>query len=423
MTADPKPPISPVVRWLAVSLVVFTVILLTLGGLTTSRRAGMDDPAWPTEPWYLIVNGSKIDLESRTGFLLEHTHRFAGWIVGGLAASLAFASWLSGPNKKSRIPAVAAVFLLLGAYGWFHGQMMAADKLRQATGSFSWPWPSISATLGLTGVTLALAVWQLRKPDPAKWIRFTATLVLLGVMAQGLLGGLRVFLNSQIGLKDTIGVEFSQLHGLFAQMVFCGIVLLPVLAAPRRREKELPDADRKKLKWQSVALVLAVFVQLIWAVGVRHAPNSLTQRLHLLTAFLVAGLIVWLAVRVLTSPGARKPLGAAAIHLLVLLSLQLMLGVEAWMGKFAATGPEATIPPMDRAITTSAVLIRTAHQLIGATLLASAVAIAFRVLRPVLSPSPLEGEGLGVRGSLASPSPSPLTPLPQGRGELSASSQ
>lgn len=385
MTADLKPPISPVVRWLAVTLVVFTIVLLALGGLTTSRRAGMDDPAWPTEPWYLIVNGSKIDLESRTGFLLEHTHRFAGWIVGGLAAGLAFAAWLSGPNKKSRLPVVIALFLLLAAYGWFHGQMMAADKMRQVTGAFTWPWMSISATLGLTAVTLALAVWQLRQPDRAKWVRLTATLVLLGVMAQGLLGGLRVFLNSQIGLKDTIGVEFSQLHGLFAQIVFCGIVLLPVLAASRRREKELAETERKKLKWLSVSLVLAVFVQLIWAVGVRHAPNSLTQRLHLLTAFLVAGLAVWLAVRILISPGARKSLGFAAIHLLILLGVQLMLGVEAWMGKFAATGPEATIPPMDRAITTSAVLIRTAHQLVGVSLLASSVAIAFRVLRPAVA--------------------------------------
>jgi hypothetical protein len=35
----------------------------------------------------------------------------------------------------------------------------------------------------------------------------------------------------------------------------------------------------------------------------------------------------------------------------------------------------------------------------------------------LLSPSPLEGEGLGVRGTLPPDSPSPLTPLPQGRGE------
>lgn len=389
MTADTPAPISPVVRWLAVALVLFTVVLLALGGLTTSRRAGMDDPAWPTEPWYLIVNGNKIDLETRTGFLLEHTHRFAGWIVGGLAAGLAFVAWLSGPQKKSRIAAVVAIFLLLGVYGWFHGQMMTADKQRQATGEFNWPWASILATAGLTGVTLALAGWQLFRRDPAKWVRFIATLVLLGVMAQGLLGGLRVFLNSQIGVKDTIGVEFSQLHGIFAQVVFAGMVLLPILAGPRRAVKELAEPERKKLTWLCVALGVAVFVQLVWAVWVRHAPTTLAQRLHILTAFVVAGLIVALAVRVAMLPGARKPLNFAVWHLVAMLGVQLLLGVEAWMLKFAAAGPEATVPPMDRAVTTGSVLIRTGHQLIGAALLASAVVVAFRVLRrPAISGEP-----------------------------------
>jgi heme A synthase len=226
-------------------------------------------------------------------------------VVGGLGAALAFAAWLSGPGKKSRLPAVAAVFLLLGVYGWFHGQMMAADKLRQETGSFTWPWPSILASVGMAVVAVALAGWQLTRRDPAKWVRFTATLVLLGVMIQGLLGGLRVFLNSQIGIKDTIGVEFSQLHGIFAQVVFAGMVLLPMLAGRRRAVTELGEPERISLKWLSVGLVLAVFVQLLWAVWVRHNPTALAQRLHILTAFVVAGLLVWLAVRVLSSPAAR----------------------------------------------------------------------------------------------------------------------
>ena len=41
----------------------------------------------------------------------------------------------------------------------------------------------------------------------------------------------------------------------------------------------------------------AVLVQLVWAVWVRHAPTPLMQRLHILTAFAVTALAVWLAVR------------------------------------------------------------------------------------------------------------------------------
>jgi murein DD-endopeptidase MepM/ murein hydrolase activator NlpD len=41
-------------------------------------------------------------------------------------------------------------------------------------------------------------------------------------------------LNAWDGLKNTVGVELSQLHGVFAQVVFSLLVLVPVLAAPRK---------------------------------------------------------------------------------------------------------------------------------------------------------------------------------------------
>ena len=50
----------PVPRWLhvwAIFTVAVTVVLLVLGQLVTSFRAGMADPIWPTEPWYLFVVG------------------------------------------------------------------------------------------------------------------------------------------------------------------------------------------------------------------------------------------------------------------------------------------------------------------------------------------------------------------------------
>jgi hypothetical protein len=61
--------------------------------------------------------------------------------------------------------------------------------------------------------------------------------------------------------------------------------------------------------------------------------------------------------------------------------VQVLLGVEAWMGKFAAAGPEMATPPMQRAVTQSAAIIRTAHMLVGVALLAASVLLAFRVWR------------------------------------------
>ena len=393
------PPISPVVRWLAVALAVCTFCpLLVLGGLTSSTRSGMADPVWPTEPWFVIVNGQKLQ-EAGRGYLLEHTHRLAGWVVGGLAVAVAVAAWVSGPDKRKRLLPLVAVGAVLLFYGWFHGQMMAEGRrlgeAKRAGEAFAvaWPWASVLSTLLATAAVLLAAGRQaFQKSDPARWVRVLATLVLLGVMVQGLLGGLRVFLDTQTGLRETVGVELSQLHGLFAQVVFAGMCALPVLAA---RPVELAEADRRRVLWPAVLVPAAVLVQLVWAVWVRHATSpgllAVAQRLHMITAFVVAGLVVWQVARVALTPGARRPVGFGPHLLSALLLVQVLLGVEAWMGKFAATGPEAGTPPTDRREIyekTGWVLLRTAHQLIGAGLLAAAAAVAVRVWRAGASREP-----------------------------------
>ncbi len=365
----PPPPPPRFLNALAWVLISCTVLLLILGGLTTSKKAGMADPVWPTEPWFVLVNGEKIDFSHNIGFALEHTHRFAGWAVGLVAMVLAFAAWNVGPNARSRIGAMIALFLLLAAYGWFHGAMSVAQKELTTSGQFAWPWPSIAASGGCLVLLAFFVVHHLLSDRPWKWLRAWITLVLLAVMVQGLLGGLRVLLDNQAGLKSTIGVEFSQLHGLFAQLVFSAMVLIPFAM-------QKPDAESpQELRRPALLLPIAIFIQLIWAVWVRHAPTPLMERLHFITAFFVAGCIVWLAVRLLSANRYRF----AASLLLGMLLLQIALGVEAWMGKFAATVPDSHLPPSERKITDSAVLIRTAHQLIGAGLLAISVSLAWRI--------------------------------------------
>ena len=66
---------------------------------------------------------------------------------------------------------------------------------------------------------------------------------------------------------------------------------------------------------------------------------------------------------------------------MAIVAVQVLLGVEAWMGKFAAAGPEMQKLPMQRAVTQSAAIIRTAHMLVGVALLAASVLLAFRVWR------------------------------------------
>ena len=383
------PPIANPLRVLAVLMLLATILLLTLGALTTSFRAGMADPVWPTEPWFLIVNGHKYNLEQHRGFLLEHTHRAAGFTVGILASVLAIAAWIAGPNIKARLFGLVAITALLIAYGGFHGQMGLASKARAdrqialREGRTDVPAPEIFpvesgiATAVCAALVLVSCGLHSGTNQSGKWVRSLAGILLVCVMAQGLLGGYRVYLD------QLVGPELSQIHGTFAQVVFAAMCCVPLLAAAPTPERQLPEYDRRRLGTLSLALVAAVFVQLIWGVVVRHTAGVVAQRLHILTAFAVVGLGVWLATRALATPSGRRVLGFGIWHLLVMFAVQLALGVEAYLGKFAATGAQWDVSPAMRKITEESAAIRTLHVLIGTAILASSVVIAVRVWRRI----------------------------------------
>jgi heme a synthase len=374
-------PIARIVQILGVVMVLFAAVLLTLGGLTTSFRAGMADPVWPTEPWFLAVNGTEYFHEKYTGFLLEHTHRLAGWTVGGWASLLAFTAWFVGPDRRRRLFGLGCVVILLVTYGWLHGQMMAAQKNRVITGEFIVPFSSAIASAASVILLLLACIQHLLTNQSGKVVRVATAMLLIAVMIQGLLGGFRVFLDQSIGVTRTLGIELSATHGLFAQLVFSLILCVPILASTRRPADTLCADSYSRLRWLGLMLPLAVFVQLIWAVWVRHAPTPLMQRLHILTAFIVVGLVVWLTVRVRSVTDAARLLLAPLTLLLLLLTAQVVLGLEAWMGKFAAAGEYGLLPPDQRPVTVWSGTLRTLHQLIGTAILATSVVVALRVWR------------------------------------------
>jgi heme A synthase len=364
MTDPAAVPRRPVPFWLhawAVLTVGVTLVLLVLGQLVTTFRAGMADPVWPTEPWYLL-NNYKLDL----GYLIEHGHRIAGFAVGGFVAVLALGVWWTEPRKAARWAGLVGLVVLLAAFGDFHRQMIAQ---RDPGVRVALPAGPVAVMAAALLVVLGFGVSGVASGVRGSGLRLLAVAALVGVMVQGLLGGLRVRLN------ELIGPEFAQVHGVFAQVVFGLLVCLAVLTA-RPPATELPRATRRTLTALSVALLGLVFVQLLWGAMVRHSPNPLNQRLHFLTAFLVVAAAVWLIRAAFAAPAARPRVAAAGWLLAVLLVLQVGLGVEAWMGKFGTFTP----PELEQ-ITPQKAAIRTAHVLVGTAILATAAALAVVVRR------------------------------------------
>jgi len=210
------------------------------------------------------------------------------------------------------------------------------------------------------------------RPVRGAGLRLLAGLALVAVMIQGLLGGFRVKLN------ELVGTDLAAFHGVFAQVVFGLLVSLAAYTA--RPSANAATSEGKRLHRWSQVLAHLIFVQVVFGAMVRHYPVPLTQRLHLLTAFLATAVAVWVLRAVFADSNARGRAGAFAWALAGLVALQLYLGVEAWMAKFG----QYTLPELVK-VTAENGAICTLHALVGSGVWAMSLALAIR-LRPVAVP-------------------------------------
>lgn len=295
-------------RW-AVLTVLATLPLLFLGAEVTTKRVGMADPVWPTHPLYLLLEGT--GLERGLGFLIEHSHRLAGW------------------------------------------------------------------TIGLCSIVLAVLAWLW---EPRGFVRSLAFAALAGVVVQGLLGGFRVRLHAMLG------PDLALIHGCFGQMVFALLVSVAMCTSPRWRASDQATglADSSQLRRWSLIVVGLLLTQLVLGAFVRHRLYPLAQRGHLLVAFAVLGSIVWLAKSALTEQ-ANPNVSRAVRLMLVLVVLQLMLGVEAWMIRAPnlAQGSEVIVGEPTVSLLSRDV-VRSLHVLVGAFLLSTGVVAALEAHRSAI---------------------------------------
>src|SRR5713226_9137275 len=120
-----EPSVSP--RWLhrlAVLTVCATVALLALGAVVTTLKVCMADSIWPTYPWHLMLISWQ---EPRAGFLIEHTHRLAGYFVGCCVMLLAVGLWRLETRRWLRWLGVVALagVIVQGLLGGFRVRLNA----------------------------------------------------------------------------------------------------------------------------------------------------------------------------------------------------------------------------------------------------------------------------------------------------------
>jgi heme A synthase len=253
MTAAPSTPAAPRwVHWWAVLTVCATVPLLVLGAEVTTKQVGMVDERGFRPPWHIWLVNS---LEERgLGFLIEHSHRLAGYAVGSCIIVLTLALWWREPRRWVRWAGVVALggVIVQGLLGGFRVQLNAlmGKDLALVHGCFA----QLVFALLVAVALFTSRGWVSAAEIPAtqeglrlrRWSVLTAVLVYLQLLLGGIVRHTDFFLG-------------PRLHLLGAFVVVGTVIWLIKLIF------DLPIRDRVLVKG-ALVLILLVMVQLFLGV-------------------------------------------------------------------------------------------------------------------------------------------------------------
>jgi cytochrome c oxidase assembly protein subunit 15 len=250
---------------------------------------------------------------------------------------------------------------MVGNLFWEHGHRMVAT------------------TVGM--LTIALLIFILVK-EKRTWVRKLGVFALLAVIAQGLLGGLTV--------KLMLPLAVSTAHATLAQLFFCITVSLAVFtsrswieAQPLPEEKAHEKAG-PPLRYLCTAALVTIFLQLIIGATLRHSatwdqhlPTELILA-HVGGAFVVTLTLGSAAVSVLRRYKGYSFLTRPATFALVLLSVQLVLGLAAYLTRLASPNDPQPLNPM--------IGITVAHVACGALVFVTTIILTLRTYKVLGAP-------------------------------------
>ena len=356
-------------------VVAMLFVLILIGGHTTTSGAGMAFADWP------LSNGSLNPDRWWQNFmqLLEHGHRLTAETVALLIGILCAWVWRSPWS----IPIALAVSVALA----LAAKVSGADRALVA-----------HAGLWSAAITFALVIlWKADRdgnslPFAVRWVAFAA---FLGVLVQAIMGGLRVTIEA--GGHPGAATAFRVAHGTVAHLELSLIVALAAMLSPVwPRLPVIAGTGRVSvLAWITAA---GIFLQLVVGATMRHlgaglaiptwpeanAAGGLLPAVHStfvdlnfthtrVGAFLVAVLVLALALRVLGYACGEVRLIRPAALLVALVAAQVTLGlcvIWSHQGSYYLSFLKLSPP-----------IITTLHVVNGAAVLATTLLLAVRAGR------------------------------------------
>jgi len=218
------------------------------------------------------------------------------------------------------------------------------------------------AAVGLA--TVLLCLWFLAF-EPRRWLKGLGVLALLAVIVQGILGGMRVTRMSTL---------LAAIHGFSGQAFFGLVVALCVFTSRKWYSVPRPANDSQHLRSLTTAIVAAVALQIVLGSWSRHFGTVATIVTHavLAAAIWIAAIVALVSVE--RKRQALSPLATSTRFLMVLTTLQVVLGVITLVGLLPLGG-------VPRPTTFYQAIVRTGHQTCGALILAASIVLCLRALR------------------------------------------
>jgi cytochrome c oxidase assembly protein subunit 15 len=280
-------------RW-AVLTVCATFVLLLLGAIVTTFRVGMADPIWPTMPWHLLLVSW---VEPRPGFLIEHTHRLAGYVVGCCVIVLAIGIWRSDMSRGIRWLGMAALLgvIIQGLLGGFRVKLdrILGNDLALIHGCFA---QIVFGTLvSLAVLTSNHMTWDPLKIEPERIrLRRLSIATAILVYVQIIFGALFRHTFSTWGQRGHLLIAFS------------------VVAATAWLVKEVVDLRVRDKRLTAAVFCLAFFVGVQLFLGVEAWMGRMTAvdvawQAVIRTAHVLVGSLIFAASLVTTLQAYSAP--------------------------------------------------------------------------------------------------------------------
>jgi cytochrome c oxidase assembly protein subunit 15 len=240
----------------------------------------------------------------------------------------------------------------------------------------------IASTVGLLTIGLAVWIWRV---DSRRWVRRLGWIALAAVVVQGVLGGLTV--------RYLLPAPISIGHASLAQIFFSLTIVIALVTSPTWRAPRAAPVDDARLRRLLLALVAAVYCQILLGATMRHigaglaipdfplafgrllppewTPQIAVHFAHRAGALVVATLVLATGHVVFWQHRERRELMRPALLLMAAVALQVTLGAFV-------------------VLTRKQEVVNTLHVATGAVVLGTSVLLAMRAFRlrfqePVLS--------------------------------------